>query len=56
VDTTTFLSDHPGGKMAIMAFAGRDATEEFNMVHEEGVLERFAGNLIVGKLKPSAKL
>jgi predicted heme/steroid binding protein len=56
VDTTTFLSDHPGGKMAIMAFAGRDATEEFNMVHEAGVLEKFAGNLIVGKLKPSAKL
>jgi len=56
VDTTTFLSDHPGGKMAIMAFAGRDATEEFNMVHEAGVLEKFAGNLIVGKLKASAKL
>jgi flavocytochrome c len=56
VDTTTFLSDHPGGKMAIMAFAGRDATEEFNMVHEAGVLEKFAGKLIVGKLKPSAKL
>lgn len=56
VDATSFLSDHPGGKMAIMAFAGRDATEEFNMVHEEGVLQKFAANLIVGKLKASAKL
>lgn len=56
IDATSFLSDHPGGKMAIMAFAGRDATEEFNMVHEEGVLQKFASNLIVGKLKATAKL
>lgn len=56
VDATTFLGDHPGGKMAIMAFAGRDATEEFNMVHEEGVLQKFASDLVVGKLKASAKL
>jgi len=56
VDVTTFLADHPGGKMAIMAFAGRDATEEFNMVHEEGILQKFAANLIVGKVKPNAKL
>jgi len=56
VDATTFLGDHPGGKMAIMSFAGRDATEEFNMVHEGGVLQKYAGNLIVGKLRPSAKL
>jgi cytochrome b involved in lipid metabolism len=56
IDATTFLSDHPGGKMAIMAFAGRDASEEFNMVHEAGVLEKFASNLVVGKLKATAKL
>jgi len=56
IDVTPFLNDHPGGKMAIMAFAGRDATEEFNMVHEAGILEKFAGDLIVGKLKASAKL
>lgn len=29
LDVTTFMHDHPGGKMAIMTFAGRDATEEF---------------------------
>lgn len=56
VDATSFLSDHPGGKMAIMAFAGRDATEEFNMVHEEGILDKFASELVVGKLKHTAKL
>jgi len=56
LDVTKFLPDHPGGKMAIMAFAGRDATEEFNMVHEEGVVEKYAKETIIGKLKPSSKL
>lgn len=51
LDVTTFLPDHPGGKMAIMAFAGRDATEEFNMVHDEGVIEKYAPETIIGKLK-----
>jgi cytochrome b involved in lipid metabolism len=25
-----YSSDHPGGEKAIMLYAGRDATEEFN--------------------------
>merc|ERR1719421_2662578 len=29
-DCTKFLPDHPGGKKAIMVFAGKDASEEFN--------------------------
>lgn len=51
LDVTSFLPDHPGGKMAIMAFAGRDATEEFNMVHDKGVIEKYAPETIIGKLK-----
>ena len=27
--------------MAIMSFAGRDATEEFNMVHDSDVVEKY---------------
>jgi len=27
------MLDHPGGKEAIMLFAGKDATEEFDMLH-----------------------
>lgn len=56
LDVTEFLPDHPGGKMAIMAFAGRDATEEFNMVHEEGVIAKYASETIIGTLKAKAKL
>ena len=27
------MPDHPGGKKAIMLYAGKDASEEFNMLH-----------------------
>jgi cytochrome b involved in lipid metabolism len=40
-DLTTFLPDHPGGKKAIMLFAGKDATEEFNMLHPPNVLKKY---------------
>ena len=36
---TNFLKDHPGGKKAIMLFAGKDATEEFDMLHPPSVLK-----------------
>mmetsp|Transcript_5000 Transcript_5000/g.12052 ORF Transcript_5000/g.12052 Transcript_5000/m.12052 type:complete len:621 (-) Transcript_5000:391-2253(-) len=56
LDCTEFMHDHPGGKMAIMTFAGKDASEEFNMVHDKNVVEKYASDYIVGNLKPSAKL
>jgi cytochrome b involved in lipid metabolism len=34
---TQFLPDHPGGEKAIILYAGRDATEEFNMLHDPKV-------------------
>ena len=40
-DLTSFLPDHPGGKKAIMLFAGKDATEEFNMLHPPNVLKKY---------------
>merc|ERR1712060_240617 len=33
LDVTKFLGEHPGGELAILTFAGKDATEEFNMIH-----------------------
>lgn len=56
LNVTDFLDDHPGGKMAIMTFAGRDATEEFGMVHEEGTLEKYASEYILGNVKPKSRL
>ena len=42
LDVTQFLPDHPGGQKAILLYAGRDATEEFNMLHDPKV--RLSGN------------
>jgi len=50
-DLTKFLPDHPGGKKAIMLFAGKDATEEFNMLHPPNVLKKYLSpDALVGKL------
>lgn len=40
-DVTKFLDDHPGGKKAIMIYAGKDATEEFDMLHDRKVIEKY---------------
>ncbi|TFL05560.1 fumarate reductase [Pterulicium gracile] len=50
LDVTEFLPDHPGGEKAIMLYAGRDATEEFDMIHERKVIARYAPKATIGKL------
>ena len=44
LNVTKFLPDHPGGELAILTFAGKDATAEFNMIHPPDV---------IGKSSPS---
>ena len=56
VTCSYLFTDHPGGKMAIMTFAGKDASEMFNMVHEGDVIEKFAPECVIGTLKPSSKM
>jgi len=51
LDVTNFLSDHPGGAKAILLYAGRDATEEFNMLHDPKVIPRYAPDAVIGTLK-----
>lgn len=51
LDVTDFLADHPGGKKAILIYAGRDATEEFNMMHKPDVVQKYAPYAIIGTLK-----
>ncbi|KAG0226975.1 hypothetical protein BGW42_003262 [Actinomortierella wolfii] len=50
LDVTKFLPDHPGGKKAILIYAGRDATAEFNMLHKPDVVEKYAPESIIGVL------
>ncbi|KAF8893915.1 fumarate reductase [Infundibulicybe gibba] len=51
LDVTNFLPDHPGGAKAILLYAGRDATEEFNMLHDPKVIPRYAPDAVIGKVK-----
>merc|ERR1719271_419310 len=40
LDVTDFLKDHPGGELAIITFAGKDAAAEFDMIHPPDVIEK----------------
>merc|ERR1712139_649072 len=50
LNVTSFLSQHPGGELAILTFAGKDATEEFNMIHPPDVIPKYAPDAIIGML------
>ena len=50
LNVTEFLPDHPGGELAILTFAGKDASEEFNMIHPAGVIEKYFPQGIIGVL------
>lgn len=51
-----FLDDHPGGAKAIMLYAGKDATEPFDMLHSRDVLTKYASEFLVGTVAQTAKL
>merc|ERR1719387_3417739 len=48
LDVSNFLKDHPGGELAILTFSGKNATEEFNMIHPPDVIDKY--------LDPKSKL
>ena len=50
-DVTGFLPDHPGGKRAIMLYAGKDASEEFDMLHPPAIKDSIAKYLGAKALK-----
>jgi len=52
LNVTKFLPDHPGGAKAILLYAGKDASEEFNMLHKPDVVEKYAAYTIIGTLDP----
>jgi len=54
LDVTSFLSQHPGGELAILTFAGKDATEEFNMIHPPDVIPKYAPDAIIGQVGTGA--
>ncbi|WPK27196.1 hypothetical protein PUMCH_004573 [Australozyma saopauloensis] len=51
MDLTSFLDNHPGGRESIVKYAGQDATESFDMLHEDNVIARYAPECVLGRLK-----
>jgi len=56
LDATSFLNEHPGGRGAILLFAGRDASSEFNMLHKPDVIAKYAPQCVIGKLLINSKI
>jgi flavocytochrome c len=54
LNVTSFLPNHPGGELAILTFAGKDATEEFNMIHPPDVIPKYAPDAIIGMVGSGA--
>merc|ERR1719352_1021003 len=54
LNVSNFLSQHPGGELAILTFAGKDATEEFNMIHPPDVIPKYAPDAIIGNVGTGA--
>ena len=52
-DVTKFLNSHPGGRGALLSFAGKDATQVFYDLHKKNVLERYGPKLKIGLLEGS---
>ncbi|KAE8421904.1 fumarate reductase Osm1 [Aspergillus pseudocaelatus] len=59
LDVTNWLDEHPGGANALFNFMGRDATEEFAMLHDDEVIPKYAAQIVIGRVKgqtPSLEL
>jgi len=51
MDVSDWLDEHPGGPQALMNFMGKDATEEFEMLHDDEVIPKYAAKQVIGRVK-----
>jgi len=50
---TEFMAVHPGGIQPILSKAGKDATSEWNAIHNKDAIEKIAPDVVVGYLVAS---
>mmetsp|Transcript_80463 Transcript_80463/g.186835 ORF Transcript_80463/g.186835 Transcript_80463/m.186835 type:complete len:423 (+) Transcript_80463:92-1360(+) len=48
LNVSNFLAQHPGGELAILTFAGKDATSEFDMIHPPDVVGKYVPDAVIG--------
>lgn len=51
LDVTNWLDEHPGGPQALFSHMGRDASEEFEMLHDDEVIPKYAPDIVIGRVK-----
>jgi succinate dehydrogenase/fumarate reductase flavoprotein subunit/predicted heme/steroid binding protein len=52
IDASEFIDKHPGGVPALMQYAGKDASEEWNTIHKPGTVQKVGvklGAKVLGK-------
>ncbi|RAL15951.1 cytochrome b2 [Aspergillus homomorphus CBS 101889] len=53
-DVTDFIDEHPGGPQVILRCAGKDATADFDSVHDETLISQtLAPSALKGKIPPN---
>ncbi|MCJ1255447.1 hypothetical protein MMC24_003263 [Lignoscripta atroalba] len=51
LDVTNWLDEHPGGPQALFSHMGKDATEEFEMLHDDEVIPKYAADIVIGRVE-----
>jgi flavocytochrome c len=52
MDLTSWVNEHPGGPQALFSHMGRDASEEFEMLHDDEVIPKYLpAALVKGRVK-----
>lgn len=51
LNVTDWVEEHPGGPQALYSHMGKDASEEFEMLHDDEVIPKYAPNVVIGKVK-----
>ncbi|PNS20881.1 hypothetical protein CAC42_2812 [Sphaceloma murrayae] len=47
MDVTGWVNEHPGGPQALFSHMGKDASEEFAMLHDDEVIPKYAAEIVI---------
>merc|ERR1712169_37319 len=51
MNVTDWVDEHPGGPQALFSHMGKDASEDFEMLHDDEVIPKYAPGIVIGKVK-----
>jgi len=51
MNVTDWVEEHPGGPQALFSHMGKDASEEFAMLHDDEVIPKYAAEIVIGRVK-----